>query len=1075
MKKTIIFLCFFTSIVFSETIINQGPVSGIWNKESSPYQIMGDILVNEGSTLNIEPGVEILFSPNSQLYVKGTLLAQGTESDSILFSSSNADSVWKGIKFWGMSKPEPSEIDYCIIENCCSTGDDLESLGGAIFAYFTELSITHSHIHNNTVTVTREEKGCGGLFVHKAEAEIFNNIFQYNVGDGGSGGGGICLYSNKALIAFNKIENNQCIHSNNNFTTGAIHFSSSKGSIYNNLILNNQGQNVNTIFSRYNENCFYNNTIYNNNSERNNKSLEIHLGSIYNNIIYNNQGTLFIGYNAKLNNNCIQGYDSKQDSSFDTRQFNFDLNPRLLDPGNNNFHLAANSPCIDAGAINSDYSNEPYPNGDMCNLGYYGNTAEATTSLPDYNINTTEINYDSVKITTLASKSFKIKNTGPATLVLTLPLTTLQHPFTCKTDSIQYVYPNDSVKIPITYSPMALNHDTAHFRITTNKLNNKEIDILLHGVGVASKLVSNTITIDQSPFIICQDLYYNNKKKLTIEPGVVVKCDTNITIEIASAIKAIGTLENPITFTSIYPDSESGYWNGILTSSENSEFKYCNFSFAKTAIEYERSDNVYIKNCHITDCQNYGIKVASDILVVENCEFDRVNEGIYFSGSTFRIENNKYNTLKSLGFLMGIGKIINNYAINITSGFKSRTNSLQFIDNTLIGTGKPHGIKKRFYVLWKDTDAGVKEGLVGKTGVILRDGEQADAWLSTVNPSLGIIKLSTGTRRAVTDTKLPFQDVTTVPASGYTTNANLEWGHTLVIKTLDGGHLKLETGGSRTVGNFTNHKTSIAVWGTYIPAGETNFPVNNEESDILYDGLNIYTYFSNGHLTLKNNVISNFANRGISISNAYIESFTNNKIYSNGDAGVYYDCPNDVVANRQFIIPPGNINQSNEIYNNEYQFINSSPFAIDLPYTYWGPEDSTSVDNMILDQSEINSLGKVNFIPFLDAYNNPLTEIESTDSKPPLSFNLLGMYPNPANPTVNIAFELGKTDHVEINIYNVLGQHIKSLCNTRYTVGQHNLTWHGLDNQGLSSPSGVYIVTIKCGDVSINKRMALVR
>ena len=36
------------------------------------------------------------------------------------------------------------------------------------------------------------------------------------------------------------------------------------------------------------------------------------------------------------------------------------------------------SPCIDAGDENSDYSNEPAPNGGKVNMGYYGNTAEAS-------------------------------------------------------------------------------------------------------------------------------------------------------------------------------------------------------------------------------------------------------------------------------------------------------------------------------------------------------------------------------------------------------------------------------------------------------------------------------------------------------------------------------------------------------------------------------------------------------------------------------------------------------------------------------------------------------------------------
>ena len=64
------------------------PVTGIitsdttWTKVNSPYVLTGDIRVNEGITLTIEPGV-IAYLNNSHLTVDGILDARGTSTDKI--------------------------------------------------------------------------------------------------------------------------------------------------------------------------------------------------------------------------------------------------------------------------------------------------------------------------------------------------------------------------------------------------------------------------------------------------------------------------------------------------------------------------------------------------------------------------------------------------------------------------------------------------------------------------------------------------------------------------------------------------------------------------------------------------------------------------------------------------------------------------------------------------------------------------------------------------------------------------------------------------------------------------------
>ncbi len=76
--------------------------------------------------------------------------------------------------------------------------------------------------------------------------------------------------------------------------------------------------------------------------------------------------------------NCSATFSCIEDS--DTGRGNIHTNPLFHNAGNGDFHLDANSPCIDAGTPWFDYANEPSPNGGRIDMGAYGNTAEAPTS-----------------------------------------------------------------------------------------------------------------------------------------------------------------------------------------------------------------------------------------------------------------------------------------------------------------------------------------------------------------------------------------------------------------------------------------------------------------------------------------------------------------------------------------------------------------------------------------------------------------------------------------------------------------------------------------------------------------------
>ncbi len=82
--------------------------------------------------------------------------------------------------------------------------------------------------------------------------------------------------------------------------------------------------------------------------------------------------------------------------------------------------------------------------------------------------------------------------------------------------------------------------------------------------------------------------------------------------------------------------------------------------------------------------------------------------------------------------------------------------------------------------------------------------------------------------------------------------------------------------------------------------------------------------------------------------------------------------------------------------------------------------------------------------------------IETEEPVRPHSFTLHQNYPNPFNPTTTIAFTLPEASNVRIEVFNVLGERVRTLTNSRYNTGNYSVVWDGLNEAGTLVPSGVY-------------------
>ncbi|HEU0008709.1 MAG TPA: hypothetical protein VFT34_02725 [Verrucomicrobiae bacterium] len=88
-----------------------------WRTTNSPILVAGDIIVNFGVTLTIEPGVHVLFNSNLSLIINGRLIAEGDPTHRILFSRSSGNAGrWGGIEINDSAGSPETRIRYGRVE-----------------------------------------------------------------------------------------------------------------------------------------------------------------------------------------------------------------------------------------------------------------------------------------------------------------------------------------------------------------------------------------------------------------------------------------------------------------------------------------------------------------------------------------------------------------------------------------------------------------------------------------------------------------------------------------------------------------------------------------------------------------------------------------------------------------------------------------------------------------------------------------------------------------------------------------------------------------------------------------------
>ncbi len=100
---------------------------------------------------------------------------------------------------------------------------------------------------------------------------------------------------------------------------------------------------------------------------------------------------------------------------------------------------------------------------------------------------------------------------------------------------------------------------------------------------------------------------------------------------------------------------------------------------------------------------------------------------------------------------------------------------------------------------------------------------------------------------------------------------------------------------------------------------------------------------------------------------------------------------------------------------------------------------------------------------------------DSDDTTIPAATAFNSIYPNPFNPTTNLYYSVSNDSNVQLAVYNLKGQMVKTIVNGHQAAGNYQVSWDGTDNNGNTVPSGIYFSKFQSGDYTSTKKMILMK
>jgi hypothetical protein len=160
--------------------------------------------------------------------------------------------------------------------------------------------------------------------------------------------------------------------------------------------------------------------------------------------------------------------------------------------------------------------------------------------------------------------------------------------------------------------------------------------------------------------------------------------------------------------------------------------------------------------------------------------------------------------------------------------------------------------------------------------------------------------------------------------------------------------------------------------------------------------------------------------------------------------------------------PSGCANANSIKLNTSYHIFNDSA-DLDAKCTYWGGSSP----------AQGKMYGPITFIPYLSS--NPLT-VSPMPEQLPTSYSLAPNYPNPFNPITTVAFDVPPPGGlVQIRVFNVNGQLVKTLVGAVKAPGHHEISWDGRNDNRAEVATGVYFLEMLAPNFHKTRKLVLIK
>jgi hypothetical protein len=610
-----------TAISVATTSRASTDVSGItttqaWTTVGSPYHVTGDVVVPASDTLNIEPGVEVIFDAGTSLEVYGRLDARGEPGDSIRINggpvvlrggapssmshvvmSAGDGTILPGYGGGLLVEGSILRAEGCVIQGYArdggrrSTGptldDGIRACGGGIAVRdrsnvtFVDCVVRDNYVRSITISGMIDKRthlfGLGGGIY--ADGESWVTLVRCLVTRNRADSGGAGIYAVEATIVADN-----CYIVDNTLTTFGNHNISQYPPYADGGIAMNCGE---TSMLR---NC----TIANNKADAAYAPMR---GAILGPC--NLESSIVWGNDQHIGADVIASYCDVEDlSTVFPGEGNINTDPLFADTAHADYSLLAGSPCIDAG----DPAAPPDGDGTCADIGVstnnYVRSIIATTG--------------SLVVPSNGSASLHISNSGSMTL--TIASIELPSGYTVVEGFPLYIASGLDITLSIEYTgtDVVITSGT----ITSNDPVRPIVDISLQSRSanrVIGEIGTTAWVRGLSPYRVIGAASVAAGEILTIEPGVEVLFDEAVPLRIHGRLVAIGTLEDSIRIA----PGNAATWGGLrIDSGDSSTISFGVITGGKTPSGgglHVTGTNTRIRISNTSIRENYGHYLAATI------------------------------------------------------------------------------------------------------------------------------------------------------------------------------------------------------------------------------------------------------------------------------------------------------------------------------------------------------------------------------------------------------------------------------------------------------------------------------